>query len=68
MWSGNEGFPKHGEVCDKLSPTYKGEASHLVKIVQQWRHCILIGPGDAQCWGLNPRFDDIMQKYVDSFD
>lgn len=30
-------------------------------------HCILAGPGDAQCLGLNPRFDEILQKYTDYF-
>lgn len=25
----------------------------------------MIGPGDAKCWGLNPRFEEVTQHYVD---
>lgn len=62
VWSGNEAFNRKGDVRDKTGPEYKAKdhVAHLVKFMERWRHCIFISPGDLQCWGFNPKFDDIM--------
>lgn len=56
-WSENEVFDKKGTVREALNS--------LIVHLRHWRHCIIIvGPESAECWGLNPRFDEITEKYT----
>lgn len=67
LWSEDEVFNRKWDVRDKLVPEYNNHIDHLVKFMQRWRYCILIGPGVSQCCGVNPGFDEIMQKYTQYF-
>lgn len=29
---------------------------------------MLVGPGGSKCWGLDPRFDETVQRYIDYLD
>lgn len=64
LWSGHDGFDKNGSVRDLPSPTYKVDLDELTKHLRCWRYCIIIGPGSARCWGLSPRFGEIMSMYM----
>lgn len=44
------------------------DLSGLVKDDWHWRHCIVVGPGSAHCWGLSPRFNDTTETYIDNLD
>lgn len=66
VWSGNEAFDQKGSVRDGPVWDYKTHIGDLVRYMQRWRHCILIC--HSQCWEINLRFGEIMQKYIGYFD
>lgn len=52
-----------GEVRDAFVHEYKTDKYHE-RCMQQWRHCLRVGSGDTKCCGLNPSFDDTIQRYI----
>lgn len=68
FWSGNDTFDKKGTVRETPSPTHNAALNSLIQHLRRWRRCIIAGPGEAQCWGLNRRFDEIVEKYTDYLD
>lgn len=66
VWSGNEVFNGKGEV--RAGGRVKTHVDNLVSCMQQWRHCMLVGPGDSKSCGLTPRFDETIQRYIDCLD
>lgn len=45
-------FDRKGTIRDLPSPAHKDEPNTLLQHLRHLRHCIAIGPGSAQCWGL----------------
>lgn len=37
----------------------------VARNLRRWRRCILVVRGDADCWGLNPRFDEVIKKHAE---
>lgn len=46
----------------------KTHIDDLAHCMQQRRDFVFVGLGDSSCWDLNPRFDEIVQGYIDYLD
>lgn len=46
VWSWNEVFNRRQEVREAPAHDYKVYIDELVDGMNQWRHCMLVGPGD----------------------
>lgn len=68
LWSGKDAVAQKGAVCETPSPSYMADLDLLAQNLRRWRHCSIIGPGNAECWSLNRRFDELVEKYTSYLD
>lgn len=62
FWGVNDACDQRGSFRDVPSPPYSDELNALIQHLRHWRGCIVIGPCSAQSCGLDPRFDETMDK------
>lgn len=48
------------------APSLKVGLDLLIPSLRRWCCCIIVGPGHAERWDLDPRFGEIIKKYTDS--
>lgn len=65
VWSGNQVSDNRREVRNTPIADYNVHIDRFVNCMQQWGHCLVIGPGSTKSWDLQPRFDEVTQRYID---